>query len=106
MDNENTQNKTELTEPLSPTAAAVHSQTAREFPPRRSPLTRTQHDSTWYGIPGSVWPGGVSLPGCAPSWSPVKINPVLAKPRTNTEPVLKYVDWPFLLCTNFLQLLL
>jgi len=21
-------------------------------------------------------------PGCAPSWSPVKINPVLAKPRT------------------------
>jgi len=74
--------------------------------PPQLPLTRTQHDSTWYGIPGSVWPGGVSLPGCAPSWSPVKINPVLAKPRTNTEPVLKYVDWPFLLCTNFLQLLL
>jgi len=24
-------------------------------------------------------------PGCAPSWSPVKINPVLAKPRTTID---------------------
>jgi len=24
-------------------------------------------------------------PGCAPSWSPVKINPVLAKPRTTDQ---------------------
>ena len=37
-----------------------------------------------------VWNTGLCLarggqpppPGCAPSWSPVKINPVLAKPRT------------------------
>jgi len=37
-----------------------------------------------------VWNTGLRLarwgqpppPGCAPSWSPVKINPVLAKPRT------------------------
>ena len=46
------------------------------------PPTGTQRDGTWYGIPGSAWPGGVSPPGCAPSWSPVKINPVLAEPRT------------------------
>jgi len=25
-------------------------------------------------------------PSCAPSWSPVKINPVLAKPRTVADP--------------------
>jgi len=37
-----------------------------------------------------VWNTGLCLarwgqpptPGCAPSWSPVKINPVLAEPRT------------------------
>ena len=48
------------------------------------PLTGTQHDGTWYGIPGSVWPGWgwVSPPGRDPSWILVKINPVLAKPRT------------------------
>jgi len=41
--------------------------------------TVTQHDGTWYGIPGSVWPGWgwVSPPGCGPSWILVKINPVL-----------------------------
>jgi len=41
-----------------------------------------------YGIPSSVWPGWgwVSPAGCAPSWSPVKINPVLAKPRTLSTP--------------------
>ena len=45
------------------------SRAASEFPLRR-PRTGTQHDSTWYGIPCSVWPGGfgsarpaVSLPG-------------------------------------------
>ena len=39
-----------------------------------------------------VWNTGLCLarwgqpppPGCAPSWSPVKINPVLAKPRTDS----------------------
>jgi len=46
------------------------------------PPIGTQRDGTWYGIPCSVWPGGVSPPGCAPSWSLVKINPVLAEPRT------------------------
>jgi len=33
------------------------------------PPTRTQLDGTWYGICCSVWPGGVSPPGCAPYWS-------------------------------------
>jgi len=53
---------------------------ASEFLPRRPPPTGTQHDGTWYGIPGSAWPGWgwVSPPGCAPSWILVKINPVLA----------------------------
>jgi len=46
------------------------------------PPTRTQHDGTWYGIPSSVWPDWVSPPGYVPSWIPVKINPVLAEPRT------------------------
>jgi len=46
------------------------------------PPTGTQHDGTWYGIPFSVWPGGVSPLGCALSWIPGKINPVLAEPRT------------------------
>jgi len=44
--------------------------------------TGTQRDGTWYGIPCSVWPGEVSPPGYVPSWILVKINPVLAKPRT------------------------
>jgi len=30
------------------------------------PPTGTQHDGTWYGIPGSIWPGGVSPSGCCP----------------------------------------
>ena len=49
-----------------------------------APPTGTQHDSTWYGIPSSVWPswGWVSPPGCAPSWILVKINPFLAEHRT------------------------
>ena len=47
------------------------------------PRTGTQHDDTWYGIPCSVWPGGVSPPVCVPSWIPVKIYPVLAEPRTH-----------------------
>jgi len=50
------------------------------------PPTRSQHDGTWYGIPCSVWSGWVSPPSCAPSWIPVKINPVLAKPRTLSTP--------------------
>jgi len=54
---------------------------------RPAPPTGTQHDGTWYGIPGSVWPGWgwASPPGCAPSWILVKINPVLAEPRTAME---------------------
>jgi len=48
------------------------------------PPTGTHHEGTWYGILGSAWPGWswVSPPGCVPSWIPVKINPVLAEPRT------------------------
>ena len=53
-------------------------------PAPQLPPTATQRDGTWYGRPCSVWPGWgwVSPPGCAPSWILVKINPVLAKPRT------------------------
>jgi len=71
---------------LSDCTTAEPSRAASEFPPRRPPSTGTQHDGTWYGIPGSVWPGWgwVSPPGCAPSWILVKINPVLAKPGTPT----------------------
>jgi len=36
-------------------------------------------------MPCSVWPGGVSPPGCVPFWIPVKINPVVAKPRTAAQ---------------------
>ena len=51
-------------------------------PAAQLPPTGSQHEDTWYGIPCSVWPGGVSPPGCVPSWILVKINPVLAEPRT------------------------
>jgi len=44
---------------------AAHSRARIEFLPRRPP-TRTQRDGTWYGIPGSVWPGGVSPPPTVP----------------------------------------
>jgi len=78
MHKTNQQNRTSLSDRTS----ALPSRAARDFPLPRSPPTGTQHEGTWYGIPGSVWPGGVSPPGCAPSWSLVKINPVLAKPKT------------------------
>ena len=63
-----------------PDRTAARSRAESEFPPSSSPTP--EPSMTWYGIPCSVWPGGVSPPGCAPSWSLVKINPVLAKPRT------------------------
>ena len=80
---ENTTQTAQPREPLSRTTAAARSRAASEFLLPRSPPTRTQHDGTWYGIPCSVWPGRVSLPGYIPSWIPVKINSVLAKPRTS-----------------------
>jgi len=40
--------------------SAARSPAASESPPRRPTSTGTQRDGTWYGIPGSVWPGGVS----------------------------------------------
>ena len=45
---------------LSDRTGAARSQAARKVPLRRPPFTGTQRDVTWYGIPGSVWPGGVS----------------------------------------------
>jgi len=51
------------------------------LPPQPAHPSGTHQDSTWYGIPCSVWPGGVSPPGCVPSCCLVKINPVLAEPR-------------------------
>jgi len=64
---------------LSPPAA--HSRAATPFH-RPSPPTRTRQDGTWCGVPCSVWSGWVSLSGYVPSWLLVKINPVLAEPRT------------------------
>ena len=58
------------------------------FPPPRSPAG-TQHGGTWYQTPCSVWPVWVSPPGWVPSWFLVKINPVLAKPRTRNQPTPK-----------------
>jgi len=42
----------------------------------------------WYQIPCSVWPVWLSPPSCVPSWLLVKVNPVLAKPRTRSKGVL------------------
>ena len=53
-----------------------------QLAPRSAPPPRTQHDGTWCQIPCFVWSGCVSPPGCVPSWLLVKINPVLAEPRT------------------------
>jgi len=67
----NQQNRARRTQPrsLPDRTAAVPSQAASEFSPPSSPPTGTQRDGTWYGIPGSVWPGWgwVSPTGCAPS---------------------------------------
>ena len=55
------------------------------LPAAQLPPARTQHDSTWYGIPCSVWLGWVSPASCVCSWLLVKINPVLAEPRTHMK---------------------
>ena len=78
----NNTNRTTHKASLSRTGPACALPSRERVPAAPLPPTGTQHDGTWYGIPCSVWPAGVSPPGCAPSWSPVKINPVLAKPRT------------------------
>ena len=66
---------------------AAHSPAASEFP-LRHPLRH--RNPAWRHM---LWNTGLCLarwgqpppPGCAPSWSPVKINPVLAKPRTSPD---------------------
>jgi len=81
----NQQNRARRTQSLSPRPNYRCALPSRKcVPAPQLPPTGTQHDGTWYGIPGSVWPGwgSVSPPSCAPSWILVKINPVLAKPRT------------------------
>ena len=59
-------------------------------PPRHPPLepSVTSHGMEYRALFGQV--ESAPPPGCAPSWSPVKINPVLAKPRTriNQEMVI------------------
>jgi len=72
---------------LSRTGPAPALPSREGVPATQLPPTGTQHEDTWYGIPCSVWPGWgwVSPPGCAPSWILVKINPVLAKPRTDSN---------------------
>jgi len=47
-------------QPLSRTAPAPRPPKPRVSSRRAAPATGTQRDVTWYGIPGSVWPGGVS----------------------------------------------
>jgi len=76
------------TDPLSRTAPLLHTPEPRVSSCRAAPPTGTPHDGTWYGIPCCGWPGWgwVSPPGCAPSWIPVTINPVLATPRTLSTP--------------------
>jgi len=69
--------------------------------PRPAPPTGPQHDGTWYGIPGSAWPGGVSPASCAPSWSPVKINPVLAELRTQHQKTIKNKMFCICFCICF-----
>ena len=50
-----------LRQPLSRTGPVPRPPKPRVSPHRATPpSTRTQGDVTWYGIPGSVWPGGVS----------------------------------------------
>jgi len=66
----------------------VRSRAATAFPLASSP-TGAQRGGTWYGIPCSVWPGWVSPPGCVLSWLLVKVNPVLAKPRTTSHKEIK-----------------
>jgi len=85
----NQQNRARRTEPLSGTEPLLYPPERRvPSPPPSSPPpepSMTAHGME-YPIPCSVRPGGVSPPGCAPSWSPVKINPVLAKTRTLSTP--------------------
>ena len=72
---------------LSDRTGAARSWAASEFPPCRAPLPH--RNPAWSHM---VWNTGLCLarwcqpppPGCAPSWSPVKINPVLAEPRTRS----------------------
>ena len=62
---------------------AAPSRAASEFPPPSSPPlepSMTAHGMEYPALFGQV---GSAHPGCAPSWIPVKISPVLAKPRTS-----------------------
>jgi len=47
----------------------------------------TSHGMEYRALFGQV--GSAPPPSCAPSWSPVKINPVLAKPRTGGRSLFK-----------------
>ena len=82
----NQQNRAHRTQPFSRTELLLCPPESRVSSNPPAPPIRTQHDGTWYGIPCTVWPGWVSLPGCVPSWMLVKINPVLAEPRTRGNP--------------------
>ena len=76
----------------------TRSQAATDFPLSSSP-TGTQHGSSWYRIPSSVWPVWVSSPSCVPSWLLVKINPVLAESRTTTDPIFAAQGSSPLICS-------
>ena len=81
---ENTQNKQRNAQsnshcPVPHVLLSRGSHPPAQLPPHPEP------SMTRYQIPCSVWPGWVSLPGCVPSCFLVKINPVLAKPRTQMK---------------------
>ena len=81
---------------LSDRTAAEPFRAASEFPPPSSPpleLSMMAHGMEYPALFGQVRSAcpAVPLPGF-PSWIPVKINPVLAEPRTDRKRNPKYIS--------------
>jgi len=80
------------------------------------PPTGTPHDGTWYGIPCSVWPGGVSVPSSwwkltlswqnpeqgsqvwPPSAARAPAEPCCSSPATGPVPSAEHRGWEQLPC--------
>jgi len=77
--------RTTKTDPLFRTGPVPHAAEPRVSPRRAAPPP-PEPSVTARGMeyPALARWGQPPPPSCAPSWSPVKINPVLAKPRTKT----------------------
>jgi len=65
-----------------PNRLRLRSRAASEFSPPRFPPPEPSMTAHGMEYPAPFGQVGVRLPSCVPSWIPVKINPVLAKPRT------------------------